>query len=141
MVTSIAVTYCASELDSTMAVRLVVFDEQVVVVAGQNEVDGAALEDLIILAAVGMHDRDHDVGALAPQRSLPADLIVSTVEVNCRSSGLDERGESSAVAPVRPMLHAVDGQDRPIADAGQRQPVRAAQVGGVDAGRSPRAMR
>ena len=81
----------------------VVVDEQVVVVAGQDQVDRARREQLVVLLAVGMHDRDHEIGALAPQQPRPARRVVATVGRNCRSSGLDVRGVSSSVAPVSPM--------------------------------------
>ena len=49
-------------------VAAVEIDEQVVVVAGEQKVDGARRSDLVVLPAVGVRDGNDEIGALAPQR-------------------------------------------------------------------------
>ena len=51
----------------------VVVDEEIVVVAGQDEIDRVRVAiSSIVLPAVGMHDRDDEIGAFATQRLAPA---------------------------------------------------------------------
>ena len=50
----------------------VIVDEEIVGVAGEDEIDRVAAIELGALLAGDMRDRDHEVGALAPAASWPA---------------------------------------------------------------------
>ena len=78
-------------------------DEQVVVVAGQDQIGGAGLDQIKRLARgrrASPRPRDRRRRAATPR---PAAFMVATVGRNFRSSGFDMRGVPSCAAPVRPM--------------------------------------
>ena len=73
----------------------VVIDEQIVRVAGEQQVGGARVLQRDAVAAIAMQDRADEIRALLRAAPRPAALVVSMVEAKRRSSGEDMRGDCS----------------------------------------------
>src|SRR5204863_4074083 len=106
-------------------------NEQVVIVAAEDQIDRSRLEQRMLLLPVRMDHGGDEIRAFAPQlRGLQGLGLDGGQEFEIPWTRGARRiveggaGESDA--------HAVEGDDRAVLDAGERLPVRSAQVCGID---------
>ena len=111
-------------------VAAVEFDEEIVIVTAEHEIDRACLENRVVLTAAGMDHRHDEISPFTSQR------------LGCILRGRDRRQEFQIFGARRargvvvgrasqPDAHAVDGRDGAVLEVRQRSAIGAAQVGGV----------
>ena len=97
----------------------------------QQQIDGTGRLQFIVLPAVGMHDRDGEISALAGQR---LGLLLHGCDRWRELQVLRRRGARHVVVARAGETYpdAVEGHDRSVLEARQRLPVHIAQIGRVE---------